>query len=204
MINSDRGGHWEWQRWLAESRMNHKSSLSSLVEAPAGAPPTVPTDIRFLVEAHFAFIARSVRRLGVPDTDVEDAAQQVFLIAAQKLDRVVPGNEKAFLFGIATRVASEARRALRRRTVRESAVAKTADVVSVTPEELARERQARVVLDEILDAMPEDLRPVFTLFELEELTMAEIAILLGIPSGSVASRLRRAREIFHSEAAKRR
>ncbi|HEY0707011.1 MAG TPA: sigma-70 family RNA polymerase sigma factor [Polyangia bacterium] len=164
----------------------------------------MPIDIRVLVETHFAFIARSVRRLGVPETDVEDAAQQVFLIAAQKLDRVVTGNEKAFLLGIAVRVASEARRSLRRRTARETAAAGTSEAVSTTPEEIARARQARALLDEILDGMPDDLRPVFTLFELEEMTMVEIATLLGIPSGSVASRLRRAREIFHAEAAKRR
>jgi RNA polymerase sigma-70 factor (ECF subfamily) len=178
--------------------MNHKNAVSSLVEAPSGAPSAVPIDIRVLVETHFSFIARSVRRLGVPETDVEDAAQQVFLIAAQKLERVVTGNEKAFLLGIAVRVASDARRSLRRRTARETVA------VSTTPEEIARVRQARALLDEILDAMPDDLRPVFTLFELEEMTMVEIATLLGIPSGSVASRLRRAREIFHAEAAKRR
>lgn len=184
--------------------MNDKSAVLNLLEASAGASTRVPSDIRDLVETHFAFIARSVRRLGVPTTDVEDAAQQVFLIAAQKLERVVAGNEKAFLFGIAVRVASETRRALRRRSARESAAADTTSGASVSPEEIARERQARAVLDEILDVMPEDLRTVFTLFELEEMTMAEIAQLIAIPQGSVASRLRRAREIFHTEAAKRR
>jgi RNA polymerase sigma-70 factor (ECF subfamily) len=56
------------------------------------------------------------------------------------------------------------------------------------------------VLDGILDAMPMDLRTVFTLFELEAMTMVEIAQVLSIPAGTVASRLRRGREIFHAEA----
>ena len=56
--------------------------------------------------------------------------------------------------------------------------------------------RARALLDEILEAMPLELRAVFTLFELEQLTMAQIAPLLGVPQGTVASRLRRAREVF--------
>jgi RNA polymerase sigma-70 factor (ECF subfamily) len=88
---------------------------------------------------------------------------------------------------------------------RESTVALSHGVMTAeTPEEIARSRQARAVLDEILDVIPEGLRSVFTLYELEEMTMAEISVLLEIPAGSVASRLRRAREIFQFEAAKRR
>jgi RNA polymerase sigma-70 factor (ECF subfamily) len=54
------------------------------------------------------------------------------------------------------------------------------------------------VLQEVLDQMPLELRAVFVLYEIEELTMAEIAEAVGIPPGTAASRLRRARESFHA------
>jgi RNA polymerase sigma-70 factor (ECF subfamily) len=61
-------------------------------------------------------------------------------------------------------------------------------------------REARRVLDQILDGLSEDLRAVFLLYELEGQTMAEIASILGTPMGTVASRLRRAREEFQTAA----
>jgi RNA polymerase sigma-70 factor (ECF subfamily) len=65
-----------------------------------------------------------------------------------------------------------------------------------TLDELVDRHKARLLLDSILDGMPSDLRTVFVLFELEELATHEIAELLGIPRGTAASRLRRAREDF--------
>jgi RNA polymerase sigma-70 factor (ECF subfamily) len=174
------------------------------LEHPAPAVVRAPPpQIRALVDEHFGFVARSVRRLGVPEIDVDDVTQDVFLVASNKLDRFVPGNERAFLFGIAMRVASESRRARRRRDARERVAAVAATTAGgPTPEQLASDQQTRVLLDEILDAMPDNVRVVFVLFELEELTMAEIATILNVPPGSVASRLRRGREIFHGESAR--
>jgi RNA polymerase sigma-70 factor (ECF subfamily) len=64
------------------------------------------------------------------------------------------------------------------------------------------DERARRLLDDVLDRLPMDLRAVFVLAELEELTMATIAELLELPPGTVASRLRRARERFAEEAAR--
>lgn len=52
------------------------------------------------------------------------------------------------------------------------------------------------MLDEVLGELPHDLRTVFVMCEVEEVTMSEVAVALGIPAGTVASRLRRAREAF--------
>ena len=60
--------------------------------------------------------------------------------------------------------------------------------------------RARQMLDDVLDRLPLELRAVLVLADLEELTMARIATLLGLPAGTVASRLRRARELFVAEA----
>src|SRR5437868_4819473 len=69
------------------------------------------TRLRAMVDAHFEFIWRSLRGLGVPSGNVDDAAQQVFWIAAQKLDVIATGSERAFLFSTARGVAANARRA---------------------------------------------------------------------------------------------
>jgi RNA polymerase sigma-70 factor, ECF subfamily len=167
---------------------------ASAVRSPASAR-SADARLRALVEDQYDFIWRSLRRLGVPDTDTDDCSQQVFLVASRKLDAIVPGCERAFLFSTALRVASEARRArLRRREVFEE-VDEPRDSAP-DPEQIAEQKSARARLDEVLDSLPMELRAVFVLFELEELPSAEIAEVLAIPVGTVASRLRRAREEF--------
>jgi len=64
------------------------------------------------------------------------------------------------------------------------------------------QRRARALLDRVLVGMPMDLRAVFVLFELEEMTMMEIATISDIPLGTVASRLRRARQTFQEAVRK--
>src|SRR5207237_10217304 len=64
------------------------------------------------------------------------------------------------------------------------------------PDELLDELRAHAILRDVLDSIPVDLRVVFVLFEIEEMTLKEVAALLDIPMGTVGSRLRRARESF--------
>jgi RNA polymerase sigma-70 factor (ECF subfamily) len=158
--------------------------------------------IRALVETHYEFVWRSLRRLGVLDGDVEDAVQRVFIVTARKVDSIRSGAERAFLFQTALRVAADDRRARRRR--REIPVADHEPTDSGAPgaEDLMDMRRARRMLDAILDGMDLELRAVFTLFELDQLTVTEIAELLAIPRGTVASRLRRAKAEFHEQAAR--
>jgi RNA polymerase sigma-70 factor (ECF subfamily) len=154
---------------------------------------------RAMVEAHFDFIWRTLRGLGVSSAGADDAAQQVFLVALQKLDSIEPGRERAFLFSTAVGVAANTRRAQGRvREVHDDEAMLAHADAAPDPEEVSSRRQARARLDAILDAMPIDLRTVFVLFELEALTMAEIATLLDLAPGTVASRLRRAREDFRA------
>jgi RNA polymerase sigma-70 factor (ECF subfamily) len=58
------------------------------------------------------------------------------------------------------------------------------------------QKEKRALLDEILEALPMNLRAAFVLYELEELTVTEISNMLSIPRGTVASRLRLARKEF--------
>ncbi len=152
--------------------------------------------LRAMVAAHFEFIWRSLRGLGVPQGSVDDAAQQVFWIASQKLDAIQVGSERAFLFSTARGVAANARRSrIRSRETDDAPLATMADGAP-DPEQAAQRSQAKKLLERVLAEMEEDTRTVFVLFELEGLTSTEIAELLSIPVGTAASRLRRAREEF--------
>lgn len=158
------------------------------------APRSVPS-IRALFDAHFDFIWRSVRRLGLTSAEADDATQSVFIVASRKLDTILPGKERAFLFGIATRVVADIRKGASRR-LEQAFDENELGIAGPTSDVLLDEARARHCLEVAVQTMPMDLRTVFVLFELEELTMAEIAELVGIPQGTVASRIRRARETF--------
>ncbi len=159
--------------------------------------------LRRMLDESFDFIWRSLRRFGLSDDRADDAAQQVFIIASRKLDVIRPEAERSFLFGTAMRVASDMRRsAVARREIAHADPAGDLADTSISPDELIDQRRAREMLDGVLHAMEEDMRAVFVLFELEEMPTAEIAALLAIPPGTVASRLRRAREEFEVQIAR--
>ncbi len=163
----------------------------------AAAPADRDARLRGMVDSHYEFIWRTLRGLGVPAANVDDATQQVFWIAAQKLDLITTGRERAFLFSTARGVAANARRATKRN--REQGDEGSLELVTDAapdPEQAAERSQAKRLLEKVLADMNEDLRTVFVLFELEGLTSVEISELLSIPVGTAASRLRRAREEF--------
>lgn len=176
----------------------HLETDSSIPEGPSA---TIGLDTLFRENA--SFIARSLRRLGVPAADVQDALQEVFVVAARKLDVIAEGSGRAFLYSTAIRVASNARRSGRRaQSLRDEAIHEGVQLdVDVAPsaEEIVGRRQARAMLDAVLETMSDDMRAVFTLYELEEMTIAEISSLLGVPIGTVGSRLWRAREHFEQQ-----
>jgi RNA polymerase sigma-70 factor (ECF subfamily) len=154
--------------------------------------------VRALVEEHYDLVWRTLRHLGLNDATAEDGAQQVMCVLARRIHVVVPGAERQFLLSTAVRVASTLRRTARRR-------AKSSDhsidkIVAATPssEELLDERRAHETLARVLDTLPVDLRLVFVLYEIEELTTREIAQIVEVPHGTAVSRLRRAREAFEA------
>lgn len=152
-----------------------------------------PARIEAFVRQHHAFVWRVLRRSGLAPADADDAAQRVFLTASTRLDSIAPGSERAFLYRAASRVASNAHRTVRRR--RETSGFEGLDEPAglPPPDDLLDQRRARALLDRVLGELPEDLRAIIVLFELEGMRSPEIAEALGIPLGTVASRLRRAR-----------
>lgn len=154
-----------------------------------------------VVSAHFEVLWRFLRRLGVPEGELDDAVQEVVLVLARKLDLVRLGSERSFVLSVAFRVAGNLRRVQRRRReVSDDELAEHETRDAALDEQLKTRRLA-ALLDRALGELPLELRAVFVLYELEQMTMVEIANTLELPPGTVASRLRRAREKFEALAA---
>jgi RNA polymerase sigma-70 factor, ECF subfamily len=153
---------------------------------------------REMVDLHHAFVWRVLRGLGVSSAEADDAAQKVFLTAAGKMALIELGAERAFLYRVAAGVAANARRSRSRskEVACDSQQLAAHPDSTQNPEQAVAMKQARALLDEALETMSDDVRGVFVLFELEELSVPEIATILDLPTGTAASRLRRAREEF--------
>jgi RNA polymerase sigma-70 factor, ECF subfamily len=145
---------------------------------------------------YFDFVWRSLRRLGIGPSSVEDAVQDSFMILHRRLGDLRPdASPKAFLFGIALRVAHDYRRAARRkgadRLDLDSAISREAG-----PFERTAEAEAVRVIERFLESLDEDKRTVFVLAELEGMTAPEISEALSVNLNTVYSRLRVSRERF--------
>lgn len=168
----------------------------------ADAAPTDAARVRTALDAHYDAIWRFLRRLGVASADVEDAAQKVFLVFAQRVASIDPKAERSFLFASALRIASDARRrsARSREELVDDHATLDAEDPSPSADEQLDKKRVRRWLDDVLDTLSDEYRAVFVLVDIEEQTMAEASDVLGIPKGTVASRLRRSRELFEASA----
>jgi len=172
-------------------------SIPVLDGARARAPARSELDqarLRRAFDANYSGVWRFLRRLGVAADRVDDAAQQVFLIALEAMERIREGSERAFLYATAVRVAHGIRRKVQREVASPELDADVSPLPS--PAQLTDQKRAREALDAIIARLDEDQRTVFVLAEFEDFTTPEIASLLDVPLGTAASRLRRAREKF--------
>jgi RNA polymerase sigma-70 factor, ECF subfamily len=153
---------------------------------------------------HFRFVWRALRRLGVPEADTQDAAQDVFVVVHRKLSDFEGRSQMTtWLFSICLHVARNRRRkAQLRLEVSDEAVLERQADPSPDGEDQLRRREGLALLDSILDEMDLDQRVVLSLFELEGMTGEEIASLLELPLGTVYSRLRLGREAFRELVAR--
>lgn len=177
------------------------SFLPSAPEAMPAGSSVQPNhaDLEKFIREHHAFVWRCARRLGVPLADVDDAVQEIFIGIAARREPIT--HARAFLFRACTFAAAHARRkSSQRHEVSDELQLERAVDTGESPERSVEHERERQELQSIIDAMPDELRAVFVLFELERLTMAEIAEIAELPRGTVASRLRRARELFERRA----
>jgi RNA polymerase sigma-70 factor (ECF subfamily) len=172
------------------------------VAAPAVAV-AVPA-FETVYEENFAFVWRSLRRLGVPDRALDDAAQDVFVVVHRRLTEFEGrASMKSWLFAIARRVAHDHRRRIGRKERTEELKDGVVESRGESPEEAAERGEAVKVLHEILGGMDEDKREVFVLAELEQMTVPEIAEAIAANVNTVYSRLRAARQAFDAAVARR-
>jgi RNA polymerase sigma-70 factor (ECF subfamily) len=161
-------------------------------EAASQASASAPT-FRQLFDAQARFVWRSLLGLGLSETDVADASQQVFVVLHRKLDRLESGcSLRTFVYGICLRVASDFRR---RAHVQRERLCADPPERSGPPmqEEQVAQREALHLLEESLDRLDPVQRAVFVLYEIEELAMVEVARALGCPVQTAYSRLHAAR-----------
>lgn len=171
-------------------------ALSTLEDELAG-PNAGQEEWSELYDEHFDFVWRSLRRLGVPVSSLDDAAQDVFLIALRRRDDFEGRSAvKTWLFGIAWNVARNLSRSKARREdpLPEALV----DGRHLGQEEAAARAEAVTTLYELLDGLDDDKRAVFVMAELEEMGAKEIAAVVGVPENTVYSRLRAARSAFEA------
>lgn len=161
-------------------------------------PGTAPPEFREVYEAWFDYVWRTLRRLGVREADLADATQEAFVVVHRRLPSFeVELPVGPWIAGIAFRVAAQERRRARHRRERltDFACDSTAGG-GATPEEAAMTAQrARRVLA-ALDTLDLDRRVVFVLHEMDGTSCPDIARALEVPTNTVYSRLRVARERF--------
>lgn len=178
--------------------MHERSAATSPTDSEALAATGVLEDRRArlsrMFALHHALVWRTLRRYGLDAQAAADVGQQAFLVAIERVDAIWEGRERAFLIGTALRLAASARRKAAR-------VQLEAHMDQLAPEPHA-ESQARTLelLDAVLAQLDAALVEVFVLYDIEGLTAPEISEALAIPVGTVASRLRRARESFRAVA----
>lgn len=152
---------------------------------------------------HFRVVWRLLRRLGVAEAQLDDAAQDVFLVVQRRLgefDGAAP--VRAWVFAIAVRVASEYRRRATR--WRAEPLGEERACAAPDPARLTELQESIQLLHDVLGELDDERREAFVLSELEQLRATEIASVLGVNLNTIYSRLRSARQLFEAALARRR
>lgn len=146
-----------------------------------------------LYSDHFAFVWRTLRRFGVRDSALEDAAQEVFLVAYRRAGAWLEwSSPRAWLFGVARRVAKDQRRSRDRHQRKLDALAELDRHPGGADMKVEEQQRLRAASEAIAKLSPER-QAVYVLAELEDMSAPEIAQALEINLNTVYSRLHRAR-----------
>jgi RNA polymerase sigma-70 factor (ECF subfamily) len=147
-------------------------------------------------EREFDYVCVTLRRLGVPPSDIEDLAHEVFLVMYRRWDVYDPAHAiRAWLFGIAFRVAARHRKKLRRETLQPSP---EIEDTAPGPDQAVAAHQARAIVAAALQEIPLKRRAVFVMHCIDNVAMREVASILSIPMFTAYSRLRKARKEFEA------
>jgi RNA polymerase sigma-70 factor (ECF subfamily) len=154
-------------------------------------PPTSP---RAVAELGASFVPQTLRYLGIPEQLLHDVAQDVLLVALRRLgDFEGRSTLKTWLYGICIRVAHDYRR--KNKSNRELLVDNLPETSAPASQELAVEQaEWRSALGALLSQLDEKQREAFVLFEIQQLSMQEVAEALGCPLKTAYFRHKSARE----------
>jgi len=178
-------------------------------DVPAPMPPAAASGEKYpaqmVADLGALFVPQTLRYLGVPEDIVFDAAQDVLVVALRRI-RDFEGRStlKTWMYGICIRVAQEQRRKYRNR--REVLVEALPEVTAPPSQEPAVEKaEWRRALCAVLDTLTEEQREAFVLFEIQRLTMKEVAEAVHCPLATAYFRHKAARgrvlEAFKQQAA---
>ena len=154
---------------------------------------------------YFDFVWSSVRRLGVSTASMDDVVQEVFIVIHSRLHTVQqPEALRSWIYGVARRTVSGYHRARRVKEASGAALAvePRAQPLPRTPLDVAEQSDQVKLLFTLLEELDEPKREVFSMVELDELTVPEIAEILEIPLNTAYSRLRAARQAFEEALAR--
>lgn len=183
---------------------------SVIRQEPREQLPAVAVSPTFaeLFDAHFVFVWRTARRLGIPESGLDDVVQETFMVAYRRREDFEGRSSiKTWLYGIAFNVVRAHRRELGVKYPAALNAEQRADPGLLAdggdgPHESAAKREAARFVDRFLRDLQEDQRDVFVLAELEQLSAPAIATVLGAPLNTVYSRLRLARAEFGKAVAR--
>jgi len=168
--------------------MNAMLSESTIFQSVARS------DSAFRIE--FEYVQRTLRRLGTDRSDVDDLAQEVFLVLHRRWSEYDQSRPlRPYLFGVAVRIAL----ANQRKRVREVAFGNIElSDERPSPEDVLSDKETRGLLQAALKRIPLPRRTVLVMHELDHVPVTEVAATLSIPLFTVYSRLRKARaELKH-------
>ncbi len=161
---------------------------------PRGPLPSGSLGFDAIYQEHFRFVWSTLLRLGVPRHAVEDASQETFLVVHRRLcDFEGRGSPRAWLFGIARRVAFRVRRSQDRRLRKVSAL-RTERRSAVPLDDAVAQRELSTLLLEALDELDDDKRAALTLHVFEEMSGPEVAEVLGLNLDTAYSRIKAGRK----------
>jgi RNA polymerase sigma-70 factor (ECF subfamily) len=180
--------------------MNVRTPMNvfTLLKAPEETALPPEPSVEDVYRSHADFVWTALQRFGIRAEDLDDVLQEVFVVVYKRLPSFRGDAQMTtWLYGISLRVASVHRR--RSHVRRERDMLELEDIHSVdstNPEDGLAERQRRSVLEALLDELDVEKRALLVMFEIDELPCEEIAAILGIPVGTVYSRLHAARRAF--------
>jgi RNA polymerase sigma-70 factor (ECF subfamily) len=167
---------------------------------PAALPRPGIESFPEIFQQHARFLWRTLMNLGVPSHEAQDLCQEVMITVHRRLPDFDGKSLRGWLYGICVRHASDYRRSARVRREVPHRELPDPGFDAQQPEQVERSRRLRRVLG-ALDRLNDERRTAFVLYEVEELTLAEISEALGVPLQTAYSRIKSARDALRLELA---